>query len=110
MRFWFMVHKLLTSTIYCMFLELLLNIFFICIIISSMVTHTFNIIAAYGSIVCSLMLIASLLLRGNALKEQVLQKLQNEASSLFSDLEDELVTNIQGLEGNEIIKEECKQS
>lgn len=33
-----------------------------------------------------------------------------EASSLFSDLEDELVTSTQSLEGNEIIKEEYKQS
>lgn len=81
MRFWFMVHKLMTSTIYCIFLELLLNIFFICIIISSIVTRTFDIISAYGSIACSLMLIASLLLRGNALKEQILLKMEQAETS-----------------------------
>lgn len=32
-----------------------------------------------------------------------------EASPFFSELNDELVTSTQGLEGNKIIKDKCKQ-
>lgn len=77
MQFQNKLHKLAMSSKFNLMLVLLLTICTTRNTIIAYLINRFNLVLAYVGIICSLMLIASLLLRGNALKEQILQRLQN---------------------------------